>query len=62
MWMRNEVAGGKMKKLAALFVMSLSLLTGTGVAAQNKPQEGRNTRIHEGRMGERGQITLFAIE
>jgi hypothetical protein len=45
-----------MKKIAVLFVMSLSLLIGTGLAAQNRPQEGRNTRIHEGRMGARARV------
>lgn len=46
-----------MKKIAVLFVMSLSLLIGTGLAAQDRPQERRQgNRIHEMRPGVRGRV------
>jgi hypothetical protein len=47
-----------MKKLAVLFVMSMSLLlTGTSFAAQDRPTErSQGNRIHPGRMGERGRV------
>jgi hypothetical protein len=46
-----------MKKLAALFVMLLSLLTGSGLAAQDRPQERRQgNRIQARRTRERGRV------
>jgi hypothetical protein len=46
-----------MKKIAVLFVMSLSLLIGTGWAAQERPQERRQgNRIQETRPGVRGRV------
>lgn len=46
-----------MKKLAVLFVMALSLLTGTGLAAQERPREQpQGNRVHEMRPGVRGRV------
>ena len=46
-----------MKKIAVLFVMSLSLLIGTGWAAQERPQERRQgNRMQETRPGVRERV------
>ena len=46
-----------MKKIAVLFVMSLTLLIGTGWAAQERPQERRKgNRIEETRPDVRDRV------
>lgn len=46
-----------MKKIAVLVVMLLSLLAGTGLAAQDRPQERpQDRRIHERRPGVRARV------